>query len=115
MSNSCAFVFSGAFAPGQPLFYVACIALIAVCAALIVYLLLRRPKYVSNSAATLDGLIGKTATVTETVDGDAGTGLVEIDGQGWAARSVYTDEVYEVGSTVTVVAIEGVKVIVKGE
>lgn len=103
------------FAPGKPMFYVACIALIAVCFALVMFLLLRRPKYAGVSQNAAEKLIGMTGTVTEAVDTDAGTGLVEVEGQEWAARSVYADEVYEIGQCVTVVAIEGVKLIVKAE
>ena len=106
---------SGAFDVGQPLFYVGCFAIIAVCVALVVYLLVRKPKFATKEAEKVEDLVGKTGVVTETVDGDAGTGLVEIDGQGWAARAVYTDDVYEVGTVVTVLAIEGVKIIVKTE
>ncbi len=103
------------FAPGKPMFYVACIALIAVCFALIVFLLLRRPKFAGVSENGAEKLIGLTGTVTESVDTDAGTGLVEVEGQEWAARSVYADDIYEVGQYVTIVAIEGVKLIVKAE
>ena len=103
----------GIFAPGSALFYVGCIAIIVAGVALVVYLLLRKPKFAPKATESVEELVGKQGIVTETVDGDAGTGLVEVDGQGWAARSVYTDDVYEVGTEVTVVAIEGVKIIVK--
>ena len=106
---------SSAFDVGGPLFYVGCFAIIGAGVALIVYLLLRKPNYVSRETESVEDLVGKTGIVTETVDGDAGTGLVEIDGEGWAARAVYTDDVYEVGTRVTVLAIEGVKIIVKTE
>ena len=108
-------VLSGVFAPDQPLFYVGCIAIILVGVALVVYLLLRKPKFAKKETGNVEDLVGKSGTVTETIDGDAGTGLVEIDGEGWAARSVYTDDVYEVGTKVVVLAIEGVKIIVKSE
>ncbi len=98
-----------------PLQIAGCIALIVICVALIVYLLLRRTSHTPTETVVgaPDALVGETGVVTETVDADAGTGLVEINGEGWAARSVYTDDIYEVGASVTVVAVEGVKVIVK--
>ena len=97
----------------SPWFFVACGALIAVLVAFIVYCLLRRPKFGNDVAATPNDLVGKPGIVTEEVDADAGTGLVTIDGEGWAARPVYIDDVYAVGATVTVLAVEGVKLVVK--
>ncbi len=92
-----------------------CIALIVICVAVILYLLLRRSsvKQAPDAVGAPDALVGEKGIVTETVDAEAGTGLVEINGEGWAARSVYTDDVYEAGQEVSVVAVEGVKVIVK--
>lgn len=98
---------------GSPWFFVACGAILIVAAAFIVYCLVRRPKFSAGTAETPSDLVGKTGTVTEEVDADAGTGLVTIEGEGWAARPVYVDDVYAVGSTVTVLAVEGVKVVVK--
>ena len=97
----------------SPWFFVACGALIAVLVAFIVYCLLRRPKFRNDVAETPNDLVGKAGIVAEEVDADAGTGLVIIDGEGWAARPVYVDDVYAVGATVTVLAVEGVKVVVK--
>ncbi len=92
-----------------------CIALSVVCIGVILFLLFRKPYRAPKpeEAGAPDSLVGARAVVTETVDGDAGTGLVEINGEGWAARSVYTDDVYEVGTEVSIVAVEGAKVIVK--
>lgn len=99
--------------PSSPWFYVICGAVLFVGVAVVVYCLLRRPKFHQNENASLESLVGKTGVVTEEVDSDAGTGLVMVDGEGWAARSVYTDDVYPVGTQVKVLAIEGVKLIVK--
>ncbi len=101
------------FAPGQPLFYVGCGLLVAALLALIVYILLRTPKFATTPGDGPEALINRTGIVCETVDGDAGTGLVNIGGEEWAARSVYTDDVLEEGTEVFVVAIEGVKLIVR--
>ncbi|MBQ7314600.1 MAG: NfeD family protein [Clostridia bacterium] len=65
------------------------------------------------SAGTVsDAVMGKLCTVTERVD-DAACGQVMIDEQYWAARGVYEDDIFEKGETATVVAVEGVKLILK--
>ena len=56
-------------------------------------------------------LIGEKCIVTEKIDNYAGCGQARIKGQIWSARSVNCDDVYEAGETLTVVAIEGVKLI----
>jgi len=105
--------FSGLLERSQTLFVVLCVALIVVALAVIVYVLLRRSPSKGQGGTAPDALIGRDAVVRETVDGDSGTGLVEIDGNGWAARPVFVDDVYQVGDTVTIVAVEGVKLIVR--
>ena len=102
----------------QPLFITLCIVIIAVALAIILFTLFRRSKSIKSEneeSTSPEDLIGKSGVVVERIDTDAGTGLVEIDGQGWAARTVYTDEVLEAGASVSVVAIEGVKLIVRAE
>ena len=49
----------------------------------------------------------------EKVDNFAGCGQVKVKGQVWSARSVCEDDVFDVGDVLSVVAIEGVKVICK--
>lgn len=61
----------------------------------------------------IDAVIGERCIVTEKIDNYAGCGLVKIKGQIWSARGVGEDDVYEIGSVLHVVAIEGVKVICK--
>lgn len=102
-----------AFAPGKPLFYVGCCLLLAALVCVIVYVLVRKPKFASAPEEGPEALINRVGVVTETVDGDAGTGLVRVCDEEWAARSVYTDDVLEEGTQVTVVALEGVKLIVR--
>ena len=84
----------------------------------ILTLCLTRPfakKYV-NSRATptnADMLIGKECVVTEEIDNVLGTGAVTVGGKVWTAR---TEEPYgkaETGKVMTVVRIDGVKLIVK--
>ena len=67
-----------------------------------------------DTVADLDHVIGCTAKVTETVGGDASCGQVCIEGQYWAARGIHDDDRFEVGATVRIVAIEGVKLICTG-
>ncbi len=103
----------------QPLFIALCIVIILLALGVILFTLLRRSKGTKKSLAdqirSPEDLIGRSGVVIERVDSDAGTGLVEIEGEGWASRSVYTDDVIEVGTRVSVLAIEGVKLIVRAE
>lgn len=84
----------------------------------ILTLCLTRPfakKYV-NSRATptnADMLIGKECVVTEAIDNVLGTGAVTVDGKVWTARAEEPDGKAETGKVMTVVRIEGVKLIVK--
>lgn len=59
-----------------------------------------------------DSLVGKIAVVIETIDNLHATGLVQVDGQEWSARSL-DDSVVEKGKEVLVEKIDGVKLIVK--
>ena len=56
-------------------------------------------------------LIGEKCIVTEKIDNFAGCGQAKIRGQVWSARGVNANDVFEAGETLTVVAIEGVKLI----
>lgn len=84
----------------------------------ILTLCLTRPfakKYV-NSRATptnADMLIGKECVVTEAIDNVLGTGAVTVEGKVWTARTEEPDGKAETGKVMTVVRIEGVKLIVK--
>ena len=62
-------------------------------------------------AFDVDSLIGTKCAVTSRIENVAGNGEVVVDGLYWAARSAEEDTVYEVGAQVTVIAIEGVKLI----
>ena len=59
-----------------------------------------------------DRVIGETAVVTEGIDNIQAKGSVKVQGQLWTARSE-NGEVIPEGSQVTVIRIEGVKLIVK--
>ena len=58
-----------------------------------------------------DTIVGKKCTVIETVDNYAGCGQVKVNGQYWAARSAYDEEIFDVGQTLRIVAIEGVRLV----
>ena len=58
-----------------------------------------------------DAAIGETAVVTTGIDNTEGEGLVKLGGQIWSARSDGGEKIPE-GTTVTVLRIEGVKLIV---
>ena len=81
-------------------------------------LLLTRPlvrKYVNGKVqpTNADSLIGKECVVTEAVDNIRSQGAVKIRGMEWTARAEADGAHYAVGDVVTVVAIEGVKLIVR--
>ena len=59
-----------------------------------------------------DRCIGDTAVVTEEINNLEARGLVKVNGNIWSARNE-TDEIIAEGEKVTVIKIEGVKLIVK--
>lgn len=65
-----------------------------------------------TEATNADRLVGEAAIVTQTVDNLAATGQVQLKGQAWTARGEDNTPL-TAGTRVTVVRIEGVKVIVK--
>lgn len=72
-------------------------------------------KFIRPSVAktNVDAVIGERAVVTERVDNLSGCGQVKVGTQIWSARAMDPDIVFEVGEVVTVMAIEGVKLICK--
>ena len=72
---------------------------------LLLYFLFR-----SKPLTAIETLVGRRCRVLETVDGMAVCGLVEVDGMLFAARSLSGKEYFE-GEELTVVAIEGVRLI----
>lgn len=73
-------------------------------------------KYVNSRSqpTNADMVIGKEALVTEAIDNVESTGAVAVGGKVWTARSE-NGEPIEVGSIVTVLRIEGVKLIVSAK
>ena len=58
-----------------------------------------------------DNIVGKKCIVIEKIDSFAGCGQVRVNGQSWSARGTYDDDIFEIGDTLKIVAIEGVKLI----
>ncbi|MBQ3381016.1 MAG: NfeD family protein [Oscillospiraceae bacterium] len=82
----------------------------------ILTLLLTRPfvkKYVNNrvTPTNADMVIGKEAVVTEAIDNLQEKGAVRLDGKIWTARMADESAGAEVGETVHILRIEGVKLI----
>ncbi|MFA5561327.1 MAG: NfeD family protein [Eubacteriales bacterium] len=69
-----------------------------------------RPKHAGTG---VEAIVGERVTVSERIDNLSGCGAVKIRGQEWAARSVSEGLTFEPGDMVTVVAVEGVKLICK--
>ena len=66
-----------------------------------------------GTKTNIDAIIGERCVVTEKIDNYAGCGQVKVKGQIWSARGVNEDDVFDEGTALHVVAIEGVKVICK--
>ena len=60
-----------------------------------------------------DALIGHEGIVREKIDNLAGTGLVDVNGQNWTARTAENDTQIETGTVVVIREIRGVKLIVE--
>lgn len=87
----------------------AALALLTVAISLV--LRLRRKRQPLDT--DMDAALGARCVVTEEINNVAGAGLVRHEGHDWAARSLTDEDVLPIGKTVTVVAIEGVKLICK--
>jgi len=59
----------------------------------------------------IDDVIGLKCVVVEKIDNFAGCGEVKVNGCVWAARGAFENDVFEIGETLKVVAIEGVKLV----
>lgn len=63
----------------------------------------------------VESMVGRQAIVISEIDNLQGIGQVTVGGQEWSARSAADTVKIEVGAVVTVVAISGVKLIVREE
>ena len=64
-----------------------------------------------DKSISLEDIIGEKCTVIEAVNNYSGCGLVRVKGTEWSARSVDDNDVFKVGESLKVVAIEGAKLI----
>jgi membrane protein implicated in regulation of membrane protease activity len=69
-------------------------------------------KAASGIRTNVDALAGKVGRVTETIDGERGSGRVMVGGDDWKAIAA-DGNVIEMNSRVEVIKVEGIKVIVK--
>ena len=77
----------------------------------ILSLLTKNRRNNQDSEPTIDSIVGKRCVVVEQIDNFAGCGQVKVGSQCWSARGTYDDDVFEIGESLDVVAIEGVKLI----
>lgn len=63
-------------------------------------------------ATNVYSILGKKATVSQTIDNSKSQGQIKIDGDVWSARNEI-DEIISENETVEIIRIEGVKAIVK--
>ena len=68
---------------------------------------------VKETKTNVDAIVGEKCIVTERVDTFAGCGQVKVRGQVWSARGANDEDAFEIGDTLQVIAIEGVKLICK--
>ena len=73
-------------------------------------------KYMNKNVqkTNVNSLEGEMAVVIQTIDNLKGTGQVVIHGMEWATKTK-EDKIIEKGTTVSVIAIEGVKLVVQEE
>lgn len=69
----------------------------------------------NHAKTNVDSLVGKHGLVIQRISNLDGTGRVSLNGVDWSARSENDTNNFFEGETVTVIRIEGVKVIVKKE
>lgn len=68
---------------------------------------------VGANKTNVEAIPGKTGIVTEALHPMEGVGQVKLEGQIWSAKPEDGTSVLEAGTSVTVVAVEGVKLVVK--
>lgn len=74
-------------------------------------ILLAKSNRGKDTRTNTEALIGERCVVTSRIDNFEDQGQVKIKGQFWTARGTGENDVYEVGEALTVVSIEGVKLI----
>lgn len=100
--------------PGTPIFLQVIVFLVV--SAILLYF--TRPiavKYFNKDRirTNTESLIGRQAIVISEINNVEGTGQVNTGGMEWTARSSYNNVVLPVGAVVTILGIDGVKLIVE--
>ena len=75
--------------------------------------MLTRFKFDPSTKTNIDAIVGERCLVIERIDTFAGCGQVKVKGQIWSARGMSDTDVFDAGDTLTVVGVEGVKLICK--
>ena len=91
---------------------IAVFVVLSVCF-LFAFKLLSKRRIKKGAKLNLDAIIGEKAVVVDKIQNIAGSGQVKVHNQIWSARSSDPDVIFEEGDVVSVVAIEGVKLICK--
>ena len=68
-------------------------------------------KNAQDKEFTPDNIVGKRCVVVERIDNFSGCGQVKVNGQGWSARSAYDEDCFDVGEVLSIVAVEGVRLV----
>ena len=97
----------------SPIWQVLIVLVLAFAGILFVRKTLTKLKLDQASKTNIDAIIGERCVVSEKIDTFAGRGQVKVKGQIWSARGLKDDDVFEPGTTLTVVGVEGVKLICK--
>ena len=91
----------------KPEIYIPLIVIVLGCISIILAILTRK----KNSLPSVDSIVGLEAKVISQIDNLSGA--VKVKGTEWSARSTSDEDVIEAGKTVTILAVEGVQLIVK--
>lgn len=91
----------------KPEIYIPLIVIVLGCISIILAILTRK----KNSPPSVDSIVGLEAKVISQIDNLSGA--VKVKGTEWSARSTSDEDVIEEGKTVTILAVEGVQLIVK--
>lgn len=97
----------------SPIWQVLIVLVLAFAGILFVRKTLTKFKLDQANKTNIDAIIGERCVVSEKIDTFAGRGQVKVKGQIWSARGLKDDDAFEPGTTLTVVGVEGVKLICK--
>ncbi len=92
-------------------FIIPSVILAAIIVAVMVFFMLQTK--LTKNAVGVDDMVGEKCVVVEKIDTFAGCGLVKVRGQIWSAKGISSDEIFDVGDTLVIIGIEGVRLICK--